>query len=44
MCPRRDVDVRPFNNEIREVCRETGAVLTECHNALIILYMETVPQ
>ena len=35
ICPRQDVDVRPYNNEIREVCRETGAVLIECHNAFV---------
>ena len=40
MCPRRDVDVRPFKNEIRELCRETGAVLIECDNAFI--YCTTV--
>ena len=27
--------VTPFNNENRKVCRETGAVLIECHNAFI---------
>ncbi|KAL4236188.1 hypothetical protein ACF0H5_004575 [Mactra antiquata] len=35
VCPRRDVDIRNFNTDVRQICNDRGANMIDCYNAFI---------
>lgn len=42
LCPRKDADVQLVNDDIKQICEYTGAILIDCYNAFVYGNGQTV--